>query len=164
MNLLPRLRPSQITCQKKSKTSALKYQTVLLMSPFSMRCDSCGEYIYKDQKVNTRKETTEKKYCSSPIYRFDIQYMRSARRKSRSRQIPKTDGLRVQARRKTQIRALARREAGGEDRGRPFGPTLDAKTEMAIAVALDEFRVRNARVERAAAAGSSVPAESSPVQ
>lgn len=27
------------------------------MAPFSMRCNSCGEYIYKGKKFNARKET-----------------------------------------------------------------------------------------------------------
>lgn len=27
------------------------------MAPFSMRCNACGEYIYKGKKFNARKET-----------------------------------------------------------------------------------------------------------
>lgn len=33
--------------------------TVRLMTPFSMRCDTCGEFIYKSKKFNARKETVE---------------------------------------------------------------------------------------------------------
>jgi hypothetical protein len=32
-------------------------QIIRLMAPFSMRCNSCGEYIYKGKKFNARKET-----------------------------------------------------------------------------------------------------------
>lgn len=30
--------------------------TVRLMTPFSMRCNTCGEFIYKRKKFNARKE------------------------------------------------------------------------------------------------------------
>jgi hypothetical protein len=43
------------------------------MSPFSMRCESCGEYIYKGKKFNARKETVEgEMYLNIKIYRFYI--------------------------------------------------------------------------------------------
>lgn len=43
------------------------------MSPFSMRCESCGEYIYKGKKFNARKETVEgETYLNIKIFRFYI--------------------------------------------------------------------------------------------
>jgi hypothetical protein len=46
---------------------------VRLMAPFSMRCESCGEYIYKGKKFNARKETVEgERYLSIQIFRFYI--------------------------------------------------------------------------------------------
>lgn len=47
------------------------------MAPFSMKCTSCGEYIYKGRKFNARKETTEDKYLGQiAIYRFYIRCTR----------------------------------------------------------------------------------------
>ena len=37
---------------------------------------SCGEYIYKGRKFNSRKETTDEKYLNIPIYRFYIRCTR----------------------------------------------------------------------------------------
>ncbi|CAO3626780.1 unnamed protein product [Mucor hiemalis] len=52
----PNFDPSLIPRQKKPKDLQHK---VRLMSPFSMPCESCGEYIYKGKKFNARKETVE---------------------------------------------------------------------------------------------------------
>jgi len=50
-----------------------KQHTVRLMTPFSMRCNTCGEYIYKGRKFNARKETVEgEMYLSIKIFRFYI--------------------------------------------------------------------------------------------
>jgi hypothetical protein len=32
-------------------------RTVRLMTPFTMRCNTCGDYIYRRKKFNARKET-----------------------------------------------------------------------------------------------------------
>lgn len=46
---------------------------VRLMAPFSMRCTTCGEYIYKGKKFNARKETVRgEEYLGIEIYRFYI--------------------------------------------------------------------------------------------
>lgn len=47
-----------------------------LMAPFSMKCISCGEFIYKGRKFNARKETTDERYFSIAIYRFYIRCTR----------------------------------------------------------------------------------------
>lgn len=50
-----------------------KQHTVRLMTPYSMRCNSCGEYIYKGRKFNARKETVEgEEYLGIRIFRFYI--------------------------------------------------------------------------------------------
>ncbi len=144
-----------------------KVQTVRLMAPFSMKCTSCGEYIYKGRKFNARKETTDEKYYSISIFRFYIRCTRC------SAEITfKTDpkGMDYTCERGAK-RNFEVWRAGGET---PAGETdeerldrleaemgeksameeleakvLDAKQEMAIADALDEIRTRNARNERA---------------
>lgn len=50
-----------------------KQHTVRLMAPFSMRCNTCGEFIYKGRKFNARKETVEgETYLGIKIFRFYI--------------------------------------------------------------------------------------------
>ncbi|KAL8682686.1 MAG: hypothetical protein Q9186_001282 [Xanthomendoza sp. 1 TL-2023] len=166
----PDFDPSKITRTRapRSDTPAgPKVQTVRLMAPFSMKCTSCGEYIYKGRKFNARKETTEEKYYSISIFRFYIRCTRC------SAEITfKTDpkGMDYTCERGAK-RNFEVWRAGGET---PAGETdeerldrlevemgeksameeleakvLDAKQEMAIADALDEIRTRNARNERA---------------
>lgn len=46
---------------------------VRLMAPFTMRCLTCGNYVYKGKKFNSRKETAiGEKYLGIQIYRFYI--------------------------------------------------------------------------------------------
>ena len=46
---------------------------VRLMAPFTMRCLTCGNYVYKGKKFNSRKETSVgEKYLGIQIYRFYI--------------------------------------------------------------------------------------------
>lgn len=46
---------------------------VRLMAPFTMRCVTCGNHVYKGKKFNARKETVlNEKYLGLPIFRFYI--------------------------------------------------------------------------------------------
>jgi hypothetical protein len=72
----PDFDPSKIVRSRAPKQAGPKVQTVRLMAPFPMKCTACGEYIYKGRKFNARKETTEEKYYSIPIYRFYIRCTR----------------------------------------------------------------------------------------
>ena len=57
----------------KNKLPKDRQYVVRLMAPFSMRCDTCHEFIYKGRKFNARKETViGEKYLSFDIYRFYI--------------------------------------------------------------------------------------------
>ncbi|CAG0918957.1 unnamed protein product [Notodromas monacha] len=50
---------------------------VRLMAPCNMRCDTCGEYIYKGKKFNARKEDVDNmSYLGIRIYRFYIKCTR----------------------------------------------------------------------------------------
>jgi hypothetical protein len=52
---------------------------VRLMTPFSMRCTTCLEYIYKGKKFNARKERVDgERYLGIQIFRFYIRCPRCA--------------------------------------------------------------------------------------
>ncbi|CAG9770593.1 unnamed protein product [Ceutorhynchus assimilis] len=70
----PDFDPSKIPRMKLPKN---RQYTVRLMAPFNMRCETCGEYIYKGKKFNARKEDVEHEdYLGIRIYRFYIKCTR----------------------------------------------------------------------------------------
>ncbi|XP_044748313.1 splicing factor YJU2 [Coccinella septempunctata] len=70
----PDFDPSKIPRMKLPKN---RQYTVRLMAPFNMRCETCGEYIYKGKKFNARKEDVENEdYLGIRIYRFYIKCTR----------------------------------------------------------------------------------------
>ncbi|KAK3403089.1 CWC16 protein [Sordaria brevicollis] len=163
---------------KSSKPTGPKVQTVRLMAPFSLRCSSCGEYMYKGRKFNARKETPpDERYLNIQIYRF---YIRCTRCSAEIvfRTDPKNQDYAVErgAKRNTEPwrrglegeleetdeqrldrieREMAENDGegpGAEERNAMAEleqKTADAKREMAVADALDEIRSRNARLEKA---------------
>ncbi|KAF2436916.1 DUF572-domain-containing protein [Tothia fuscella] len=158
----PDFDPSKITRTKGPKQVGPKQITVRLMAPFSMKCTACGEFIYKGRKFNARKETAEERYLNIPIYRF---YIRCTRCSGEIvfRTDPKNmdyiaergakrnfEPWRKQDTEETDEQRLDRLEAEEQEKDAMEeleAKTHDAKTEMAIADALDELRSRNARNE-----------------
>lgn len=163
----PDFDPRQLTRKKGPKPTGPRVQTVRLMAPFSMKCTSCGEYIYKGRKFNARKETPEnERYLGIQIYRFYIRCTRcsseitfktdpknqdytcekGAKRSTEPwRKVEEVDD-------ETDEQRLDRLEREEEERNAMEeleAKTVDAKREMAVADALDEIRTRNARLERA---------------
>ncbi|BCR89793.1 Saf4/Yju2 family protein [Aspergillus chevalieri] len=174
----PDFDPSAITRKPKHlRSTGPKVITVRLMAPFSMKCTSCGEYIYKGRKFNARKETTEEKYLAIPVFRFyirctrcsgeitfktdpknmDYTCERGAKRNFEPWRDPKAENYH-----ETEQETLDRlereenEEHEREERDKMAeleSKMLDSKREMAIADALDEIRTRNARIERNEALG-----------
>ncbi|KAH8764949.1 mRNA splicing protein-like protein Yju2 [Diaporthe sp. PMI_573] len=162
----PDFDPAQLTKKKGPKQVGPKVQTVRLMAPFSMKCTSCGEYIYKGRKFNARKETPEaEKYLGIQIFRF---YIRCTRCSSEItfKTDPKNQDYtcergakrntepwrKVEDEDETDEQRLDRLEKEDEERNAMEeleAKTIDAKRDMAVADALDEIRTRNARLERA---------------
>ncbi|KAK3955382.1 CWC16 protein [Pseudoneurospora amorphoporcata] len=174
----PDFDPSLVGRSRQPKQSGPKVQTVRLMAPFSLRCSSCGEYMYKGRKFNARKETpVDERYLNIQIYRF---YIRCTRCSAEIvfRTDPKNQDYAVEkgAKRNTEPwrrglegeldetdeQRLDRIEremadengevAAAEERNAMAEleqKTADAKREMAVADALDEIRSRNARLEKA---------------
>lgn len=173
----PDFDPSAITRTRGPKPVGPKVQTVRLMAPFSMKCTSCGEYIYKGRKFNARKETTDERYFSILIYRFyirctrcsgeitfktdpknmDYECEKGARRNFEVwRQAPVEGDKESEEER---LERLAREESERGAMAELEAKVGDAKMEMEIADALDEIRTRNARNERASGKELDVGAE-----
>jgi hypothetical protein len=140
------------------------------MVPFSLCCSRCGEYILKGRKFNARKETTEEKYFSISIYRFYIRCTRC------SGEITfKTDPKNTDYQCESGAKRLHEPWKGSTKPAETEEETMDrliqeeskileleqrdkmqvmeermmsSKVEMAVADALDEIQLRNARVER----------------
>ncbi|KAJ3505617.1 hypothetical protein NM208_g16174 [Fusarium decemcellulare] len=73
----PDFDPRDISRRRGPKSTGPKVQTVRLMAPFSMKCTTCGEFIYKGRKFNSRKETPlDQKYLGIQIYFFSIKCTR----------------------------------------------------------------------------------------
>ncbi|CAI7601242.1 unnamed protein product [Penicillium glandicola] len=149
-----------------------------LMTPFSMKCTHCGEYIPKGRKFNARKETLEERYLSVPIYRFyirctrcsgeitfrtdpknnDYQCERGAKRNFEVWRDDKDEKYNDETEEQTLDRLEKEHGAKEEQLERDKmaeleDKMLDSKREMQIADALDEIRTRNARIERNEARG-----------
>ncbi|CAO1618422.1 unnamed protein product [Parajaminaea phylloscopi] len=70
----PDFDPSKVPRRKIPKDTQ---QVVRLMAPYTMRCLSCGEFIYKGRKFNARKETVQgEDYYGIKIFRFYIKCTR----------------------------------------------------------------------------------------
>ncbi|KAH4046583.1 splicing factor YJU2 [Parastagonospora nodorum] len=161
----PDFDPSKITRTRGPKNAGPKVQTVRLMAPFSMKCTHCGEFIYKGRKFNARKETTEEKYYNIAIFRFYIRCTRCSgeitfktdpknmdyecERGAKRNFEPWREAKLAEETEEERLDRLEKEEAERDAMKELETKVLDAKTEMAIADALDEIRSRNARLEKA---------------
>jgi len=154
----PDFDPSKIPRRSQPKNSQ---QVVRLMAPFSMRCTTCGEYIYKGKKFNARKETVEgETYFGIKIFRFYIKCTLCSAEITFKTDPKNTD---YQAEHGAQRNfepwrdeqaveeedRLAKLE---EEENNPMkaleNRTTDSKREMDVLDALHDIRARNARNER----------------
>jgi len=131
------------------------------MTPYAMRCDTCGEYIYKGKKFNARKETVEgETYHSIKIFRFYIKCPRCSAEITFKTDPKNTDYVAEHGAQRNFESWREERIAGEESKllkemeeeNNPMkaleNRTIDSKREMDILDALDEIRTRNARNER----------------
>ena len=134
---------------------------IRIMAPFSMQCNTCGEYIYKGKKFNARRETSlNETYLGLRIYRFYIRCPRcvsevafktdpehcdyicegGATRTFEAQKIADADDKRLEAEREEEemsnpMKALENR-------------TKESKREMDILDALEEIKDQNARFSK----------------
>ncbi|KAB8360786.1 hypothetical protein FH972_024520 [Carpinus fangiana] len=168
----PDFDPSAIgrTRKPKDAPAASKLQQVRLMAPFSMKCTTCGEYIYKGRKFNARKETTDETYYAIKVIRFYIRCTRcsaeitfktdpknndyASERGARRNFEPWREAKLAEETEEERLDRLEREDAERDKMQELEAKTVDAKTEMAIADKLDEIRTRNARLERGGESGA----------
>ncbi|KAG0365612.1 CWC16 protein [Gamsiella multidivaricata] len=152
----PDFDPALIPRRKQPKDLQHK---VRLMTPFSMRCNTCGEYIYKGKKFNARKETTDETYHSIKIFRFYIRCNRCAAEITFKTDPANTDYVaengaqrNFEPWRDEEGKGKTAAEREEEEENNPMkaleNRTQDSKREMEIMDALDEIRTRNALNER----------------
>ena len=139
------------------RVNPVKTFVVRIMAPFNMRCNTCGEYIYKGKKFNSKKEDVlDMDYLGLKIFRFFIKCTRCLAEISFRTDPENTDYVCEQgATRNFQAhdfaeqeeKRLAKQEA--EDEANPMKAlekrTKESKNEMDIMDALEELKDLNAR-------------------
>jgi len=136
------------------------------MAPFSMRCNTCGEYIYKGKKFNARKETVDgEDYLGIKIFRFYIKCTLCSAEITFKTDPKNTDYTAEHGASRNfepwrdedaeeEVDRLAKLE---EEENNPMkvleNKTVDSKREMDILDALQDIRARNARNERVGLSG-----------
>ncbi|KAL5265085.1 hypothetical protein ACHWQZ_G005987 [Mnemiopsis leidyi] len=139
------------------RVNPVKTFVVRIMAPFNMRCNTCGEYIYKGKKFNSKKEDVlDMDYLGLKIFRFFIKCTRCLAEISFRTDPENTDYVCEQgATRNFQAhdfaeqeeKRLAKQEA--EDEANPMKAlekrTKESKNEMDIMDALEELKDFNAR-------------------
>ncbi|KDE07946.1 hypothetical protein MVLG_01853 [Microbotryum lychnidis-dioicae p1A1 Lamole] len=153
--------PSKIPRRKMPKD---KQQVVRLMAPFSMRCTTCGEYIYKGKKFNARKETVlGEEYYGIKIFRFYIKCTQCSAEIT-FKTDPKNSDYQAEhgAQRNFEPwraeplntdpnvdRLTELEEEESNAMAELESKAIDSKREMDILDALQELKAKNARIERA---------------
>ncbi|KAK0228289.1 CWC16 protein [Armillaria fumosa] len=154
----PDFDPDLIPRRKGPKNSQ---QVVRLMAPFSMRCNTCGEYIYKGKKFNARKETVDgEDYYGIKIFRFYIKCTLCSAEITFKTDPKNTDYAAEHGasrnfepwRDEEAVQEEDRLAKLEEEENNPMkaleNRTTDSKREMDILDALQDIRARNARNER----------------
>ncbi|KAG6819229.1 protein CWC16 [Arthromyces matolae] len=154
----PDFDPDLIPRRKQPRNSQ---QVVRLMAPFSMRCNTCGEYIYKGKKFNARKETVEgEDYYGIKIFRFYIKCTLCSAEITFKTDPKNTDYSAEHGasrnfepwREEEAVEEEDRLAKLEEEENNPMkaleNRTIDSKREMDILDALQDIRAKNARNER----------------
>jgi len=154
----PDFDPDLIPRRKQPKNSQ---QVVRLMAPFSMCCNTCGEYIYKGKKFNARKETVDgEDYYGIKIFRFYIKCTLCSAEITFKTDPKNTDYAAEHGASRNYEPWREEQAVEEEDRlakleaeeNNPMkvleNRTQDSKREMDILDALQDIRARNARNER----------------
>ena len=126
-----------------------------------MRCNTCGEYIYRGKKFNARKEDAQESYLSVKIYRFYIRCTRCSAEITFKTDPKSTDYVaergasrnfepwREERPEETEEERMERLEAEMNPMKDLETKQMDSKREMETMDALDQVRASNDRVYKA---------------
>jgi len=151
----PDFDPSKIPRGRKSKNNQV---TVRMMLPMSVRCNTCGEYLYKGKKFNSKKETVRgEEYLGVRIFRFYMKCTNCSAEFTIKTDPEHSDYLaemncsrnfepwRENEKLIEEVKKAREKEEEGDAMKALENRTMDSKIEMDIIEALDEIRSLNAR-------------------
>ena len=157
----PDFDPTKIPKQEKRVTDRLKEKFVVrMMLPMSVRCQTCGEYMYKGKKFNSRKETVEGaegQYLGIQIFRFYFKCVTCSAEFTIKTDPQNMDYMceggakanyELYKEEKKETDAIAAERAEGEQYDamkKLENKTEESKRAMDVLDALDEIRTHNAR-------------------
>lgn len=154
----PDFDPTLIPRARRPKNEQYK---VRMMVPMSIRCLTCGEFIYKGKKFNARKETVQcEEYLGIKIFRFYIKCTRCSSEITIKTDPKNSDyvcemgatrnfeGWKEGEKKMEEYRKKREEEEEGNAMKALENKTIDNKMEMDILDGLDEIRSLNARVSK----------------
>jgi len=154
----PDFDPSIIPRIKRDRSKLIEVRTML---PFSMRCSTCGEYMYKGKKFNSRMERVEGDvYLGIKKYRFyikcsvcssEITFKTDPKNSDYECESGATRNFELWRDNEAEREAdeVAREEEERIDSMKSLeNRTIDSKIEMDVLDGLDEIRAINQRHER----------------
>uniref|UniRef100_A0A7N0ZUL4 Splicing factor YJU2 n=1 Tax=Kalanchoe fedtschenkoi TaxID=63787 RepID=A0A7N0ZUL4_KALFE len=151
----PDFDPSKLPRVKQPKNRQMK---VRMMLPMSIRCNTCGNYIYKGTKFNSRKEdAVGETYLGIQIFRFYFKCTRCSAEIAMKTD-PQNSDYTVESgatrnfepwRAEDEVVEGEKRKRNAEEMGDAMksleNRTLDSKREMDIMAALDEMKSMKSR-------------------
>jgi len=154
----PDFDPTLIPRARRPKNEQYK---VRMMVPMSIRCLTCGEFIYKGKKFNARKETVQnEEYLGIKIFRFYIKCTRCSSEITIKTDPKNSDyqcemgatrnfeGWKEGEKKMEEFRKQREEEEQGNAMKALENKTMDNKMEMDILDGLDEIRSLNARASK----------------
>ncbi|GIL69102.1 hypothetical protein Vretimale_17307 [Volvox reticuliferus] len=151
----PDFDPAKLPKGKRRETNEMK---VRMMLPMSVRCKTCGTFMYKGTKFNTRKEDVmAENYLGIQIFRFYYRCKKCAAEFCMKTDPKNADYIleagatrnyepwRDEETTKAEVAAKREEEEMGNAMKALENRTLDSKREMDIMAALDEMKALNAQ-------------------
>ncbi|KAE7995242.1 hypothetical protein FH972_000062 [Carpinus fangiana] len=151
----PDFDPSKLQRVRRPKNQQIKVRTML---PMSIRCNTCGNYIYKGTKFNSRKEdVVSEAYLEIQLFRFYFKCTRCSAELTIKTDPQNSDYI-VESgatrnfepwREKDELTESEKQKRDAEEMGDAMksleNRTLDSKREMDILAALDEMKSMKSR-------------------
>ncbi|KAF5454678.1 hypothetical protein F2P56_024324 [Juglans regia] len=151
----PDFDPSKLPRVRRPKNQQMK---VRMMLPMSIRCNTCGNYIYKGTKFNSRKEDViGETYLGIQIFRFYFKCTKCSAELAMKTD-PKNSDYVVESgatrnfepwREEDEVTEMEKQKRDAEEMGDAMksleNRTLDSKREMDILAALDEMKSMKSR-------------------